>query len=132
MCMLHLRATTSEGCGDGLAGSLLSQVNQKGVRQSPLPWASRSRFKFPTAENHCVQVLRKGLSELEQLPCCPPVSCETQVISSRCCFSTFPSAESVQKSLLLVSQDSPEIENTTKSHCGFVMPPSTSGRKSCP
>lgn len=86
--------------------------------------------RFP--ENRCVQVLRKGLSELERLPCCPPVSCETQVISSRCCFSAFPSAESLQKSLLLVSQDSPEIENTTKSHCGFVIPPSTSGRKSCP
>lgn len=54
MCMLHLHALTSEGCGDALAGSLLSQVNQKGVRQSPPCQASRSRLKFPTAENHCV------------------------------------------------------------------------------
>lgn len=127
-CMLsHLKAAVMP-----LQGACCPRWTKRESGSLLLARPAEAVSSFPQLKITVLQVLRKGLSEPERLPCCPPVSCETRVISSRCCFSAFPSAESVQKSLLLVSQDSPEIENTTKSHCGFVIPPSTSGRKSCP
>lgn len=113
VCTLHLRATTSEGCGGTRTGSLSCQVSQM-PGSLLLAGPAEAVSSLPQLKSRCVHVLRKGLQEPEWLARCPPVSCETQVISSRCCFSAFPAVESVQKSLLLVSWDSPEMENTAK------------------
>jgi len=124
LCMLHLRATTSEGCGGTRTGSR-QPVLPGEPKESPSPprWASRSCFRFPTAGSCCVHVLHMALQEPKRLTHCPPASWETQMLLQ--CLSF---CEKFTEVTSFGFTGLPRNGKHTKSQCGFAIPPSTSGR----